>query len=117
MIVNFLGGDPRSIEAAGLVAANTLEEAALRAGELAGCAQNQDENAQEQNDWQETAEREAEKLASGQVYLRGLYSGGTLCYEAMLIMRETLGDIYSNVPLETRLGIGRCLVESPAHGG
>ena len=103
VIVNFLGGDPRSIEAAGLLAASTLEEAALRAAELAGCAQNEGDRAQGESDWQATAEREAEKFASGQVYVRGLYSGGTLCYEAMLIMRETLGDIYSNVPLETRL--------------
>jgi FdrA protein len=32
-------------------------------------------------------------------YVRGLFSGGTFCYEAMLILRERLGGIYSNIPL------------------
>jgi FdrA protein len=31
--------------------------------------------------------------------LRGLFSGGTLCTEAMIIATEALGSIYSNVPL------------------
>jgi len=31
--------------------------------------------------------------------LRGLFSGGTLCTEAMVIAAETLGPIWSNVPL------------------
>jgi FdrA protein len=34
-----------------------------------------------------------------QKYLRGLYSGGTLAYEALLILRDELGDVYSNTPL------------------
>jgi FdrA protein len=32
-------------------------------------------------------------------YIRGLYSGGTLCDEAMLIASATLGPIRSNIPL------------------
>lgn len=32
--------------------------------------------------------------------LRGLFAGGTLCYEAMVIAAERLGPIYSNVPIE-----------------
>ncbi len=33
--------------------------------------------------------------------LRGLFSGGTLCDEAMAIAAETLGQIRSNIPLES----------------
>jgi succinyl-CoA synthetase alpha subunit len=44
-----------------------------------------------------TAERR--KLASGQRYLRGLFSGGSLCDEAMLILSERLPALYSNIPL------------------
>ncbi len=41
------------------------------------------------------------KLAPGQKYLRGLFSGGTLCYEAQVVWRELLaGPVYSNAPLE-----------------
>ncbi|HYS31201.1 MAG TPA: FdrA family protein [Streptosporangiaceae bacterium] len=38
--------------------------------------------------------------------LRGLFAGGTLCEEAMVIAAERLGPVYSNVPLrpEWRLG-------------
>ena len=31
--------------------------------------------------------------------LRGLFSGGTLCLEAMVIAAEALGPVYSNIPL------------------
>ncbi|NIJ13187.1 FdrA protein [Saccharomonospora amisosensis] len=37
---------------------------------------------------------------AGGRYLRGLFAGGTLCDEAMLIASETLGPIHSNIPLE-----------------
>ncbi|HXS64358.1 MAG TPA: FdrA family protein [Streptosporangiaceae bacterium] len=33
-------------------------------------------------------------------FLRGLFAGGTLCDEAMVIAAQRLGPIYSNVPLE-----------------
>ncbi|HUS17735.1 MAG TPA: acyl-CoA synthetase FdrA [Chloroflexia bacterium] len=32
-------------------------------------------------------------------YVRGLFSGGTFCYEAMLLLQPILGGIYSNTPL------------------
>ena len=48
-------------------------------------------------------ERETKNFAPGQKYIRGLFSGGTLCTEAMLILRELVGDIYSNVPLKPGL--------------
>jgi FdrA protein len=32
-------------------------------------------------------------------FLRGLFSGGTLCDEAMLLAAETLGELLSNIPL------------------
>jgi hypothetical protein len=39
------------------------------------------------------------KLASGQRYLRGLFSGGSLGDEAMLILADRLPALYSNIPL------------------
>ncbi len=38
--------------------------------------------------------------------LRGLFVGGTLCDEAMLIAAEAVGEVYSNIPLEPRLELG-----------
>ncbi|MDW8060504.1 MAG: acyl-CoA synthetase FdrA [Thermomicrobium sp.] len=48
-----------------------------------------------------TAERS--RLAPGQRFLRGLYSGGTLCEEAMAILLPKLGAVHSNVPLRPEL--------------
>ena len=42
----------------------------------------------------------AEKIGVRKGYLRGLYSGGTLCYEAQLIASSLLGDVWSNTPLK-----------------
>ncbi|MBX6342427.1 MAG: hypothetical protein IRY97_08210 [Thermomicrobiaceae bacterium] len=47
-------------------------------------------------------ERLRAALAPGQRYLRGLFAGGTLCEEALLVLGERLGPIYSNVPLDPR---------------
>jgi FdrA protein len=43
------------------------------------------------------------KLNTNQRYLRGLFSGGTLCYEAQVIWKEMLtAPVYSNAPLPGR---------------
>jgi len=40
------------------------------------------------------------KLSANQRYLRGLFSGGTLCYEAQVIWKDMLpAPVYSNAPL------------------
>jgi succinyl-CoA synthetase alpha subunit len=40
------------------------------------------------------------RLREGQRYIRGLFTGGTLAYEAMLILSKYVRDIYSNTPLK-----------------
>jgi FdrA protein len=47
-------------------------------------------------------------------FLRGLFSGGTLCDEAMVIASERLGPIASNIPLEPGWALGDDL-RSPGH--
>ncbi len=44
------------------------------------------------------AEGEWQKFSSEQQYVRGLYSGGTVCSEATLILSELISPLYSNVP-------------------
>ncbi|GGO78592.1 FdrA family protein [Nocardioides deserti] len=46
--------------------------------------------------------------------LRGLFVGGTLCDEAMLIAAESLGGIRSNIPLSPELALGSDLT-APGH--
>ena len=38
-------------------------------------------------------------MADGQTLVRGLYTGGTICDEAMKLLIGDLGHIYSNIPL------------------
>jgi FdrA protein len=40
------------------------------------------------------------RFAAKQRYLRGLFSGGTLAYEALLILQDYLPVVYSNAPLD-----------------
>jgi FdrA protein len=47
-------------------------------------------------------------------FLRGLFSGGTLCDEAMVIASDRLGPIASNIPLEPGWALGDDL-RSPGH--
>jgi FdrA protein len=46
--------------------------------------------------------------------LRGLFSGGTLCDEAMVIAADVLGPIRSNIPLEPEWALGPDLL-APGH--
>jgi FdrA protein len=55
----------------------------------------------------------AEAAAPGAV-LKGLYSGGTLADEAMLLAAPALGDIRSNTPLRPELHLGTDL-SAPGH--
>jgi FdrA protein len=43
--------------------------------------------------------QEAGRMARDQRRVRGLYSGGTLCYEALVLLRRYVGPIWSNTPL------------------
>jgi FdrA protein len=55
-----------------------------------------------------------ERFAPGQRYLRGLFSGGTLAYEALLILDDYLPGVYSNAPLNKAFRLSDSLV-SKAH--
>jgi FdrA protein len=47
--------------------------------------------------------------------VRGFFTGGTLCYEAQVILTESLGPVYSNIPL--RPGLALSELSSPAPPG
>lgn len=93
-----IGGDPKVIRSAGAFAASNLEEAALIAIQL-------DKGEKPESDVAGNAasNMEIQKIADGLKpkgkYLRGLFSGGTLCDEAQLILKDSLGFVYSNSPL------------------
>jgi FdrA protein len=49
-------------------------------------------------------------FAPGQRYLRGLFSGGTLAYEAQLLLADYLPAVYANAPLDKRFKLAQATV-------
>jgi len=93
VVVNFLGADPGKISGDNLYAVKTLEDAARAAVALA-------KGEKPREEYVETTVLPAgvQNLKPGQQYIRGLYSGGTFCYEAALLLDEKFRDVYSNTP-------------------
>lgn len=80
----------------------TLEEAALTAvalarGEQAGGVRKK--LAQRDQELLAAAGAAAGRLPPGRVFVRGLFSGGTFCTEAQLILKTRVRPLYSNVPI------------------
>ncbi len=90
VVVNFIGADPFLIGSLGLTAARTLEDAAVLAVAAASGRAPEPVRAEL---------RDVPPPAAGQRYVRGLYSGGTFCYEATLLLAEVLAEVHSNTPV------------------
>jgi succinyl-CoA synthetase alpha subunit len=94
VVVCFLGAGPREPEG-NLVFATTLENAAQAAARILG-------RAVPSREARSAADRlRVEPLRSRRVHggvLRGLYTGGTFCYEAQVLLRDVLPGLSSNTP-------------------
>lgn len=108
-VVIFMGAEPIAARPASqtgkrpILMASTLEEAALKAAALAqGTELEMIEVrlARQKIELQRQAQDLKLILKPDQMYLRGLFSGGTLCEEAMQIWSDRLGPIWSNRPLK-----------------
>lgn len=49
------------------------------------------------------ANKTSTSLNGRQMYIRGLYTGGTLAYETLIILHRLIGDVYSNAPIDPKL--------------
>ncbi|MGQ0668439.1 MAG: protein FdrA [Actinomycetota bacterium] len=81
----------------GVRVARTLEEAASLSIEALGLF-----HPDPAEGLREVVARAATGLAPGRSAIRGLFSGGTLCYESMAVLAPRLGPVHSNVPLRGR---------------
>jgi succinyl-CoA synthetase alpha subunit len=92
IVVCFVGADPAAIKGKNLYPAKTLEDAARAAAALA----------QGRKPAAKATKVAVPRLGlkPGQRYVRGLYSGGTFCYEASLLLGEALGKVWSNAPVK-----------------
>ena len=102
-VICFLGGEMDALaKIPNVTPARTLYECALLAARIVRSEDTdikaflESENAK----LAEQAKDLKQKLKADQRYLRGLFSGGTLCYEAQVIWKEMLDNpVYSNAPL------------------
>lgn len=109
VVVDFIGYSPPARQVGNLHFAATLDEAAELAVEL--------ETAQAQRGPRNEAWDKAidtSPFAAGQRYLRGLFSGGTLAYEALLLLQAYLPAVFSNIPLKEAYRLDNSMV-SQAH--
>ena len=44
-------------------------------------------------------------LPAGRTLVRGLFSGGTLCYESLVVLAGVLGPVHSNTPIDKCRGL------------
>jgi FdrA protein len=95
VVMNFLGAEETPLSLGKHRWARTLGEAANVACALAG----KQAASIGPTDQSKLAFKEASMLSKTQRYVRGLYAGGTLCYEAQVVLIPLLGPVSSNAPL------------------
>lgn len=108
VVAVFLGADPEVVRGMGMTPATTLEEASLEAVRLARVLETlaEDRDAAKAHGTADVppadvAPRAAEmekRLQPFQKYVRGLFSGGTFCYEAQLLLKGGVDEVWSNTP-------------------
>ena len=103
VVAMFIGGDTDAISKAAAIPAANLEEAALIAVGIS-----KGKNISQAKEIIDDRMKEISKTAGNLSkktkgkYIRGLFSGGTLCDEAQLILKDSLGFVYSNTPLNEK---------------
>jgi FdrA protein len=103
VVVDFIGYAPRARRVDNLHFATTFDETAELAVQLAQRAEGQGPEG-------ELEVAVEDRFSPGQHYLRGLFSGGTLAYEALLLLQDYLPVVYSNVPLKKEHRLANSLV-------
>lgn len=98
VVACFLGGDEKVFQESNAIYAGNLEELAHRVVAVVN-----GQNDKQTFDIELTADVEShiqqarQSFKPEQKYVRGLYTGGTLAYESLLLLQEQLGKIYSNI--------------------
>ena len=100
VVLNMIGFHEDQKLGSNIHVANTFEEAAgLAVTILSGKTLLSTPVASIEDTWLTIAANEASRMSHEQQFIRGLYSGGSLCSEAMLVLEQQVGPVFSNVPL------------------
>lgn len=94
-VVLFMGCEQEIVESTGAIWAEDLDDCAVKALGLEHLTY--DLGSEEELD--QIAQSAVCGLAAEQKYVRGAYSGGTYMDEAMHAMKEEMGEVWSNCPL------------------
>ena len=86
VVIDFIGYTPSAAQTGNLHFARTLDQAAELAVEISNHPSPITNN--------------QSPISTSSHYLRGLFSGGTLAYEALLLLQDYLPAVYSNTPLD-----------------
>ncbi len=100
IVLNFLGLDLAGAASGNISVADTLEDAAYIAAALALGKQARLGQSTVDPVLADLARENAKRLGARQRYIRGLYSGGTFCYEAQMLLAREIGPIWSNTPID-----------------
>ena len=99
VVVCFVGRPVSAFQLDNLYFAVSLDDAARIAVELVNKGQ-----------FEVPAPQNLDRFAPGQRYLRGLFSGGTLAYEAQYILESYIPKMYANAPLRKENKLPNALI-------
>ena len=99
VVINFLGIDVEAGADAGIYIAETLEDAARLAVVLVSDTPGLATKTLKPAALSVAAPGEAGRLGPHQKYIRGLFSGGTFCYESQVLLSKKIGAVWSNAPI------------------
>ena len=99
VVVIFLGADPAAITRNGVYGAAYLAQAADMAVDLAAGRAPSSAEIAIPNETRRTLSDLARAMAPSQRYVRGIFSGGTFCFEAQLVHRSFGITAFSNTPV------------------
>ena len=101
MVAAFMGIDPTTKTPDGVVLADTLEGGVVRIMELLGQAVPDTTVT-----FGPSVSDVIDRLPPERTHIRGLFSGGTLCYEALVLLGRTFPlPVYSNTPIDKLLAL------------
>ncbi|HUI24193.1 MAG TPA: hypothetical protein VLY82_07390 [Nitrososphaerales archaeon] len=105
VIACFLGLDPPNTTNERVTYVKTLHSAVHAAARESGAEAEDEFDAKISSTFDQLSKAAKDlraEMGTGRRFVRGLYSGGTLAHETLLIFKELVGEAYSNTPLSER---------------